>query len=154
MELFFMITFFTPDEIYLNFDCVKPTDEEIGLDFIREIHDDNIYCEIYEMKRKYIFGKFVIRKMEAAKDIRRLAIKAVTSESILFALDCSCQSLIDFFARQGYKWKKEETNDDMLDGGMMFRNFINDKCRQLNVVIFSHDAEYVFLYEKMRDRFS
>ena len=42
----------------------------------------------------------------------------------------------------------------MLDGGMMFRNFINDKCRQLNVVIFLHDAEYVFLYEKMRDRFS
>lgn len=153
MKLFAMITFFTPDEIYLNLDCVMPTDEEIGLPFIRKIHDDNIYCEIYEMKRKYIFGKFVIRKMEAAKDIRRLAIKAVRSESILFALDCSCQNLIDFFARQGYKWKKEETNDDMLDGGMIFRDFINDKCGQLNVVIFSHDAEYVFLYEKTHDRF-
>ena len=149
-----MITFFTPDEIYLNLDCVMPTDEEVGLSFIRKIHGDNIYCEIYEMKRKYIFGKFVIRKMEAAKDIRRLAIKAVRSESILFALDCSCQNLIDFFARQGYKWKKEETNDDMLDGGMIFRNFIDDKCRKLNVVIFSHDAEYVFLYEKTYDRFS
>ena len=96
------------------------------------------------MKRKYIFGKFVVRKMETARDIRRLAIKAVTSESILFALDCSCQGLIDFFARQGCKWKKEETHDDMPDGGMIFRNFINDKCRQLNVVIFSRDAQYVF----------
>ena len=67
MDLFVMITFFTPDEIYLNFDCVKPTDEEIGLDFIRKIHDDNIYCEIYEMKRKYIFGKFIIRKWRSQK---------------------------------------------------------------------------------------
>lgn len=101
------------------------------------------------MKRKYIFGKFVVRKMETAKDIRRLAIKAVTSESILFALDCSCQNLIDFFTRQGCKWKKEETHDDMPDGGMIFRNFINDKCRQLNVVIFLRDAQYVF-YMKRR----
>lgn len=38
-----MITFFTPDEIYLNFDCVKPTDEEIGLDFIRKIDVQEFY---------------------------------------------------------------------------------------------------------------
>ena len=38
--------FFAPNEIYLNFDCVTPTDEEIGLDSFRKIHDDNIYCEI------------------------------------------------------------------------------------------------------------
>ena len=38
--------FFAPDEIYLNLDCVMPTDEEIGLAFIRKIHDDNICCEI------------------------------------------------------------------------------------------------------------
>ena len=92
--------------------------------------------------------------METAKDIHRLAIKAVTSESILFALDCSCQNQKQNNPTQPYKWKKEETNDDMLDGGMIFGNFINDKCRQLNVVIFSHDAEYVFLYEKTYDRFS